>query len=52
VKLLRVMAKTAHSSEWVAIKLSIADVRLIAATNKNLEQLVREGKFRDDLFFD
>src|SRR5438046_8900339 len=28
-----------------------ADVRMIAATNKNLEQLVREGKFRDDLFF-
>ena len=28
-----------------------ADVRLIAATNKNLEQLVREGKFRDDLYF-
>src|SRR5439155_616192 len=28
-----------------------ADVRLIAATNKNLETLVREGKFRDDLFF-
>jgi DNA-binding NtrC family response regulator len=28
-----------------------ADVRVIAATNKNLEQLVREGKFRDDLFF-
>jgi DNA-binding NtrC family response regulator len=26
-------------------------VRLIAATNKNLEKLVREGKFRDDLFF-
>jgi len=26
-------------------------VRLIAATNKKLEQLVREGKFRDDLFF-
>jgi two-component system response regulator AtoC len=26
-------------------------VRLIAATNKNLEQLVREGKFRDDLYF-
>ncbi len=23
----------------------------IAATNKNLEQLVREGKFRDDLYF-
>jgi DNA-binding NtrC family response regulator len=28
-----------------------ADVRLIAATNKNLEQLVKEGKFRDDLYF-
>jgi two-component system response regulator AtoC len=28
-----------------------AEVRLIAATNKNLEQLVREGKFRDDLYF-
>jgi len=28
-----------------------ADVRIIAATNKNLEQLVREGKFRDDLYF-
>jgi len=27
------------------------DVRLIAATNKNLEKLVREGKFRDDLFY-
>jgi DNA-binding NtrC family response regulator len=28
-----------------------ADVRVIAATNKNLETLVQEGKFRDDLFF-
>jgi len=28
-----------------------ADVRLIAATNKNLQQLVREEKFRDDLYF-
>jgi len=27
------------------------DVRLIAATNKNLEQGVREGWFRDDLFY-
>ncbi|MSU23840.1 MAG: sigma-54-dependent Fis family transcriptional regulator [Opitutus sp.] len=27
------------------------DVRLVAATNRNLEQLVRDGKFRDDLFF-
>jgi two-component system response regulator AtoC len=27
------------------------DVRLVAATNRNLEQMVRDGKFRDDLFF-
>jgi DNA-binding NtrC family response regulator len=27
------------------------DVRLVAASNRNLEQLVREGKFREDLFF-
>ena len=27
------------------------DVRLVAATNRNLETLVQEGKFREDLFF-
>jgi DNA-binding NtrC family response regulator len=27
------------------------DVRLVAATNRNLDSLVKEGKFREDLFF-
>jgi transcriptional regulator with PAS, ATPase and Fis domain len=27
------------------------DVRFIAATNKNLPQLIKEGKFREDLYF-
>jgi transcriptional regulator with GAF, ATPase, and Fis domain len=27
------------------------DIRLIAATNKNLEELIQEDKFRQDLFF-
>jgi len=27
------------------------DVRLVAATNRHLEQMVKDGKFREDLFF-
>src|SRR6202163_195587 len=51
VKLLRVMSEQ-HACERVGGNQTLrADVRVIAATNKNLEQLVREGKFRDDLFF-
>jgi two-component system response regulator AtoC len=51
VKLLRVMSEE-RAFERVGGNQSLrADVRIIAATNKNLEALVREGKFRDDLFF-
>src|SRR5215212_10790247 len=51
VKLLRVISEE-RSFERVGGNQTLrADVRLIAATNKNLEQLVRERKFRDDLYF-
>jgi len=32
-------------------ELEIVDVRIIAATNRNLQQLIKEGKFRQDLFY-
>src|SRR3982750_2360035 len=51
VKLLRVMSEE-HTFERVGGNQTLrADVRVIAATNRNLEKLVQEGKFRDDLFF-
>jgi len=28
-----------------------ADVRIITATNKNIDQLIQQGKFRDDLYY-
>lgn len=50
VKILRVLGE--HTFERVGSNYTLkTNVRLIAATNKNLPKLVSEGKFRDDLFF-
>src|SRR5688500_6324291 len=50
VKLLRFLET--KSIERVGGSKSIElDVRLVAATNRNLEQMVRELKFREDLYF-
>src|SRR5467141_454337 len=51
VKLLRVMSEERAFERVGGNQTLRADVRLIAATNKNLQELVREGKFRDDLYF-
>jgi two-component system response regulator AtoC len=48
---LRVMSEQRSFERVGGTQTLRADVRVIAATNKNLEQLVREGKFRDDLYF-
>ena len=50
VKLLRVLQE--HKFERVGGEKSIeVDVRVVAATNRNLEDEVKAGKFRDDLFY-
>src|SRR5437870_2973610 len=50
VKLLRVLEERAFERVGGAKTLNV-DVRLIAASNKDLKKLVSEGKFRDDLFY-
>jgi Nif-specific regulatory protein len=49
-KLLRVLQERSYERVGGTTTLS-ADVRLIAATNRNLEEAVANGRFRDDLFY-
>ncbi len=50
VKILRVLQD--HSFERIGgLKTIRVDIRVIAATNRDLEDLVRRNKFREDLFY-
>lgn len=49
-KLLRVLQEGEFERLGSTKTLSV-DVRVIAATNRNLEELAHEGKFREDLFY-
>jgi PAS domain S-box-containing protein len=50
VRLLRVLQEKVYEPLG-AVSSVKADVRIIAATNKNLEELVKADKFREDLYY-
>ncbi|MEI8353680.1 MAG: sigma-54 dependent transcriptional regulator [Lentisphaerota bacterium] len=50
VKLLRVLETRTFERVGGEETVSV-DIRLIAATNRNLEEWVKQGKFREDLYF-
>ena len=50
VKLLRVLEERVFERVGGTATIK-ADVRIIAATNRNLEEMVKQGKFREDLYF-
>ncbi|MGB9080542.1 MAG: sigma 54-interacting transcriptional regulator, partial [Desulfuromonadaceae bacterium] len=50
VKMLRVLQER-ELTQLGSTKPKAVDVRVVAATNSNLEQLVKEGKFREDLYY-
>ncbi|MBF0298551.1 MAG: sigma-54-dependent Fis family transcriptional regulator [Oligoflexia bacterium] len=50
VKLLRVLQEKNFTPVGSNREIS-GDVRVIAASNKNFEEMIKEGKFREDLFY-
>ncbi len=50
VKLLRVLEERVFERVGGTATIN-ADVRIVAATNRNLEEMVKQGKFREDLYF-
>ncbi|MBL7542235.1 MAG: sigma-54-dependent Fis family transcriptional regulator [Bdellovibrionaceae bacterium] len=50
VRLLRVLQEKVITPVGSEKEIAV-DVRIIAATNRNLEKMVNEGKFREDLFY-
>ncbi|RJQ27846.1 MAG: PAS domain S-box protein [Peptococcaceae bacterium] len=50
VKLLRVLQEKEYEPLG-ATRVEKADVRIIAATNKNLARMIEEGSFREDLYY-
>lgn len=50
-RFLRVIEERSFRRLGGSAEISLMDTRIIAATNKDLEQLVHERKFREDLFF-
>lgn len=50
VKLLRVLQEEQFERVGGSSTISV-DVRVIAATNRNIEELIIEGKFREDLYY-
>lgn len=50
VKLLRILQEGTFTPVGGSEQVTV-DVRVLAATNKNLEQMVKDGTFREDLYY-